>query len=69
MAQRSQIVQHSICQVAGDMRLMNPVSLMENHPLCRKNRAGQSVLPNEQGIPFEYANGRLENHAQIQIDI
>jgi hypothetical protein len=48
MAQRSQIVQHSIRQAAGDMRLMNPISLMENHLLCRKNRAGQSVLPNEQ---------------------
>lgn len=48
MAQRSQIVQHSIRQAAGDMRLMNPVSLVENHLLCRKNRAGQSVLPNGQ---------------------
>lgn len=48
MGQRSQIVQHSIRQAAGDMRLMNPVSLVENHPLCRKNTAGQSVLPNGQ---------------------
>ena len=30
------------------MRLMNLVSLVENHMLCRKNRAGQSVLPNGQ---------------------
>lgn len=36
MGQRSQIVQHSIRQAAGDMRLMNPVSLVENHPLYRK---------------------------------
>ncbi|KAF2322757.1 hypothetical protein GH714_030263 [Hevea brasiliensis] len=33
---------------AGDMRLMNPVSLVENHSACRTNRAGQRVLPNGQ---------------------
>ncbi|MQL90403.1 hypothetical protein Taro_023002 [Colocasia esculenta] len=44
--QRSRIVQHAIRQAAGDMRLMNPVALVENHPSCRKNREGQSVLPN-----------------------
>ncbi|XP_068658563.1 translocase of chloroplast 101, chloroplastic-like isoform X2 [Aristolochia californica] len=47
VAQRSHIVQHSIRQAAGDMRLMNPVALVENHPSCRKIR-GQSVLPNGQ---------------------
>ncbi|KAG9444558.1 hypothetical protein H6P81_015898 [Aristolochia fimbriata] len=47
VAQRSHIVQHSIRQAAGDMRLMNPVALVENHPSCRKSR-GQSVLPNGQ---------------------
>ncbi|MED6219545.1 hypothetical protein PIB30_036705 [Stylosanthes scabra] len=30
------------------MRLMNPVSLVENHSACRINRAGQRVLPNGQ---------------------
>lgn len=46
VAQRSHIVQHSIRQAAGDMRLMNPVALVENHPSCRRNREGQKVLPN-----------------------
>ncbi|KAM0871877.1 hypothetical protein ACQ4PT_039105 [Festuca glaucescens] len=48
MAQRSHIIQQSIRQAAGDMRLMNPVALVENHPSCRKNREGQKVLPNGQ---------------------
>eukprot|EP00268_Persea_americana_P067715 TRINITY_DN934_c2_g1_i11.p1 TRINITY_DN934_c2_g1~~TRINITY_DN934_c2_g1_i11.p1 ORF type:complete len:1479 (-),score=415.35 TRINITY_DN934_c2_g1_i11:725-5161(-) len=48
VAQRSHIIQHSIRQAAGDMRLMNPVALVENHPSCRRNREGQRVLPNGQ---------------------
>ncbi|URE35515.1 Translocase of chloroplast [Musa troglodytarum] len=36
---------------AGDVRLMNPVSLVENHSACRMNRAGQRVLPNGQSRP------------------
>lgn len=53
VAQRSQIVQQTIGQAVGDLRvmspsLMNPVSLVENHPSCRKNRDGQKVLPNGQ---------------------
>lgn len=47
-AQRSYTVQQSIRQSAGDMRLMNPVALAENHPNCRTNRAGDRVLPNGQ---------------------
>ncbi|KAJ6817409.1 translocase of chloroplast 159, chloroplastic-like [Iris pallida] len=46
ISQRSSVVQHSIRQAAGDMRLMNPVALVENHPSCRRNREGQRVLPN-----------------------
>ncbi|KAL1225139.1 Translocase of chloroplast [Cardamine amara subsp. amara] len=51
--QCTRIVQHSIGQAVGDLRLinsrlMNPVSLVENHPLCRKNRLGVKVLPNGQ---------------------
>ncbi|MCO5570713.1 hypothetical protein L7F22_024441 [Adiantum nelumboides] len=46
VAQRSHVVQQTIRQAAGDMRLMNPVSLIENHSACRTNRAGQKVLPN-----------------------
>uniref|UniRef100_A0A7N0TT84 AIG1-type G domain-containing protein n=1 Tax=Kalanchoe fedtschenkoi TaxID=63787 RepID=A0A7N0TT84_KALFE len=53
VAQRSHAVQQSIGQAVGDLRLMNPslmnpVSLAENHPSCRKNRDGQKVLPNGQ---------------------
>ncbi|XP_060178753.1 translocase of chloroplast 159, chloroplastic [Lycium barbarum] len=53
VTQRSHIVQQSIGQAVGDLRmmspsLMNPVSLVENHPSCRKNREGQKILPNGQ---------------------
>ncbi|KAJ4727659.1 Translocase of chloroplast, chloroplastic [Melia azedarach] len=53
VAQRSHVVQQSIGQAVGDLRLMNPslmnpVALVENHPACRKNRDGQKVLPNGQ---------------------
>ncbi|GJZ57693.1 translocase of chloroplast 159, chloroplastic [Tanacetum coccineum] len=53
VTQRSHVVQQAISQAVGDMRmmspsLMNPVSLVENHQSCRKNRDGQKVLPNGQ---------------------
>ncbi|KAI3409428.1 AIG1-type G domain-containing protein [Psidium guajava] len=53
VAQRSHVVQQSIGQAVGDLRLMNPslmnpVSLVENHSSCRKNRDGEKVLPNGQ---------------------
>ncbi|KAL3513099.1 hypothetical protein ACH5RR_025816 [Cinchona calisaya] len=53
VTQRSHVVQQSIGQAVGDLRmmspsLMNPVSLVENHPSCRKTREGQKVLPNGQ---------------------
>ncbi|GFP85609.1 translocase of chloroplast 159 chloroplastic [Phtheirospermum japonicum] len=43
----------SIGHAVGDLRmmspsLMNPVSLVENHPSCRKNRDGHKILPNGQ---------------------
>ncbi|CAL9782146.1 unnamed protein product [Musa acuminata subsp. burmannicoides] len=41
VTQRSHVVQQAIRQAAGDVRLMNPVSLVENHSACRMNRAGQ----------------------------
>ncbi|XP_057500906.1 translocase of chloroplast 132, chloroplastic-like [Actinidia eriantha] len=44
----SQVVQQAIRQAAGDMWLMNPISLVENHSACRTNTAGQRVLPNGQ---------------------
>ncbi|KAI3947250.1 hypothetical protein MKX01_019903 [Papaver californicum] len=53
VGQRSHIVQQSVGQAVGDLRmmnpsLMNPVSLIENHPSCRTNREGLQVLPNGQ---------------------
>lgn len=53
VAQRSQILQQTIGQAIGDIRftnpnMMSPISLVENHPSCRKNREGQKVLPNGQ---------------------
>ncbi|KAL4337381.1 hypothetical protein S245_040090 [Arachis hypogaea] len=48
VTQRNHVVQQAIRQAAGDMRLMNPVALVENHSACRINRAGQRVLPNGQ---------------------
>ncbi|XP_023526179.1 translocase of chloroplast 159, chloroplastic-like [Cucurbita pepo subsp. pepo] len=53
VAQRSHVLQQTVAQAVGDLRilnptLMNPVSLVENHPSCRKNRDGQKVLPNGQ---------------------
>ncbi|KAM0954368.1 putative small monomeric GTPase [Dioscorea sansibarensis] len=48
IAQRSHVVQQSIRQAASDVRLMNPVALVENHPSCRRNREGEKVLPNGQ---------------------
>jgi len=48
VAQRSHVVQQMIRQAAGDLRLMNPVSLAENHPDCRRNNRGERVLPNGQ---------------------
>ncbi|KAB5541551.1 hypothetical protein DKX38_014525 [Salix brachista] len=48
VTQRSHVVQQTIRQAAGDMWLVNPVSLVENHPACRRNRAGYRVLPNGQ---------------------
>lgn len=46
VAQRSHLVQQTIRQAAGDVRLMNPVALAENHAACRTNRDGDRVLPN-----------------------
>ncbi|KAL6504993.1 hypothetical protein OROGR_024810 [Orobanche gracilis] len=53
VSQRSHIVQQSIGHAVGDLRmmtpsLMNPVSLVENHPSCRRNREGHKILPNGQ---------------------
>ncbi|CAH9098747.1 unnamed protein product [Cuscuta epithymum] len=53
VTQRSRVVQQSIGHAVGDLHMMspsmmNPVSLVENHPACRRNRDGQRILPNGQ---------------------
>ncbi|XP_051141664.1 translocase of chloroplast 159, chloroplastic-like [Andrographis paniculata] len=49
VSQMSRVVQQYIGHAAGDLRMMtNPVSLVENHSSCRKNREGQKILPNGQ---------------------
>ena len=48
VTQRCLAIQQDIRRAARDLRLVSPVSLVENHPACRTNRAGQRVLPNGQ---------------------
>ncbi|KAF3966499.1 hypothetical protein CMV_009414 [Castanea mollissima] len=50
VSRRSYVIQQSISEAVGDMRLMqpslmHPVSLVENHPLCQTNSYGERVLP------------------------
>lgn len=49
------VVQKAICETAGDMLLMNPVSLVENHSACRANRAGQVCAPKWLGMEASFA--------------
>ncbi|KAM1809139.1 hypothetical protein ACFX12_026083 [Malus domestica] len=46
--QSTDMVQHYIHQAVSDSRLENPVLLVENHPQCTKNIAGEKILPNGQ---------------------
>ncbi|KAL4194435.1 hypothetical protein AMTRI_Chr05g68700 [Amborella trichopoda] len=48
VTQCKNIMQHHIHQAAADMRLRNPLLLVENHPLCIRNREREKVLPNGQ---------------------
>ncbi|XP_065863652.1 translocase of chloroplast 101, chloroplastic [Euphorbia lathyris] len=53
VARRSHVVQQLISQAVGDIRMMDssmmhPVALVENHPSCRKNEDGESILSNGQ---------------------
>ncbi|KAL8115751.1 translocase of chloroplast 132, chloroplastic-like [Apium graveolens] len=43
---RSAVVQRAIRQASQNVRLMNPVTLVENHSACTTNTVGQKVLPN-----------------------
>lgn len=46
VGQRMDVVQHYIHQAVSNTKLENPVLLVENHPSCKKNPAGEFVLPN-----------------------
>nr|KYP58098.1 hypothetical protein KK1_004389 [Cajanus cajan] len=51
VAQKSYLVQQSITQAVRDLcqlspNFMFPVALVENHPLCGKNKSGDCVLSN-----------------------
>ncbi|XP_031401969.1 translocase of chloroplast 90, chloroplastic isoform X1 [Punica granatum] len=48
VSQCSELIQQSIHQAVADSRLENPVLLVENHPLCKRNSMGQKILPNGQ---------------------
>ncbi|KAJ6430544.1 hypothetical protein OIU84_021861 [Salix udensis] len=53
IGQRSHAIQQAISQAVGDLRLihprmMHPVSLVENHPLCQMNEKSEHILPNGQ---------------------
>ncbi|KAL2470352.1 Translocase of chloroplast [Abeliophyllum distichum] len=41
VAQRSRVVQQLISHSAGDMHVMNPVALVENHHFVKKNKDGE----------------------------
>ncbi|KAG2544688.1 hypothetical protein PVAP13_9KG212361 [Panicum virgatum] len=42
---RTHAIQQSIRQVTNDPQIENPVALVENHHLCRRNTEGEKVLP------------------------
>lgn len=46
--QCSNLLQYYIHQAIQSTQLQNPVVLVENHPMCRKNAKGEKVLPNGQ---------------------
>lgn len=46
--QCTKILQHYIHQAIQSTQLQNPVLLIENHPMCRKNVRGEKILPNGQ---------------------
>ncbi|RLN41083.1 hypothetical protein C2845_PM01G25340 [Panicum miliaceum] len=45
VTRRTHSIQQSIRQVTNDPRIENPVALVENHHLCRRNIEGEKVLP------------------------
>lgn len=48
------LMQHFIHQAVLDRKLENPVLLVENHPQCKKNFAGENILPNGQAWKSQF---------------
>jgi hypothetical protein len=51
---------------AQDLRLMNPAALAETHPNCRKNDAGEPLLPN--GTPWRQQLLMLGLSSKLLVD-
>ncbi|KAJ7979004.1 Translocase of chloroplast 90 chloroplastic [Quillaja saponaria] len=49
------ITEHYIHQIVSDLRLENPVLLVEIHPQCKRNARGEKILPNGQYPTSFYA--------------
>ncbi|KAF5725846.1 Avirulence inducedfamily protein [Tripterygium wilfordii] len=50
----SELLQHYIHQAVSDSKIENPVLLVENHPQCKRNFAGETVLPNGQAWKSQF---------------
>ncbi|KAK4787088.1 hypothetical protein SAY86_010921 [Trapa natans] len=48
VSQCTDMIQESIHHAVSDSRLDNPVLLVENHPLCKRNSRGEMILHNGQ---------------------
>ncbi|OAY31505.1 translocase of chloroplast 90, chloroplastic isoform X2 [Manihot esculenta] len=48
------LMQQFIHQAVLDRKLENPVLLVENHPQCKKNFAGENILPNGQAWKSQF---------------
>lgn len=48
VSQCTDLIQQSIHHTVSDSRLDNPVLLVENHPLCKRNSRGEKILHNGQ---------------------
>jgi Toc86/159 family protein import component len=45
VSRRTHAIQQSIRQITNDPQIQNPVALVENHHLCRRNAEGEKMLP------------------------
>lgn len=59
-------LQQSVKAAAKDYRLMNPMALAENHPTCRRDDAGEPILPN--GVPWRQQLLMLGLSSKLLVD-